>query len=86
MTRAETAQFIKDRAQALEYEARQYPRTAKTASEWLIRAAEWTRKHGDKGVCVRLILQAGRLDIFRMCPSLFPRKRARQQPGCGSAA
>lgn len=86
MTKSEQAQLIEDRALSLNYEARQFPRTAKMSSQWLIRAAEWARLHGYSDLCVSLILQSAKLDLFTHCPSLFPRKRARQQPGCGSAA
>lgn len=76
MTSNDTAQFISDRALTLDYEARQHPRTAKMAAQWLIRAAEWARTHGHRDLCVTLVCQSARLQVFSLLPSLFPRKRA----------
>ena len=66
---AQAAQAIKDRAITLRYEGRQFPRTAKTAANWLIRAAEWARRHGDFGLEAQLVAQAVSLDLYALRPT-----------------
>ena len=65
---AQAAQVIKDRALTLRYEGRQFPRTAKTAANWLIRAAEWARLHGDFDLAAQLDAQAASLDLYEPYP------------------
>ena len=66
---AQAAQAIKDRAVTLRYEGRQFPRTAKTAANWLIRAAEWARLHGDFDLAAQLVAQADSLNLYALCPT-----------------
>ena len=65
----DTAQAIKDRALTLNYEGRKFPRTAKMAANWLIRAAEWARLHGDFDLAAQLVAQAVSLDLYALCPT-----------------
>ena len=58
MTTSETAQFIKDRALSLRYEASRFPTAANMAAAWLRRAATWAQGNGHRKLALDLSRQA----------------------------
>lgn len=58
-------QAIRERADVLSYEARQYPRATHMAHMWLITAREWAESHGSLALRMHLDLRISALSEHR---------------------
>lgn len=65
-----TAQFIKDRALSLSYEARRYPKTAKMAAAWLTAARAWADRNGLPDLSVELAATCLRIESTPILPDI----------------